>query len=98
MNYLIGRAPDMESRLPWAEHRNRQDDPKPITRREDGMQVIVNGIGPSVLDGHLWAFLNLSLNNQGGLFQNCLRRIWGFTPQQDPHHAVAHWNELAQYC
>ena len=28
------------------------------------MQATVNGIDPSVLDGHLWAFLNLNLTHQ----------------------------------
>ena len=45
-------------------HRNRQEDSKPITTRDVDMQVIVNGIGPSVLDGHLWAFLGLKFTNQ----------------------------------
>ena len=64
MNYLIGRAPDIESLLLWAEHRSRQDDPKPIHRNEVDTQATVNGIDPSVLDGHLWAFLNLNLTHQ----------------------------------
>ena len=63
-DYLIGRAPDMDSLLRWAEYRNRQEDPKPITRKDVDMQVTVSGIDPSVLDGHLWAFLNLNLTNQ----------------------------------
>ena len=31
MNYLIGRAPDMQHLLQWAESRNVGPDPKPIT-------------------------------------------------------------------
>ena len=61
MNYLIGRDPDIESLLLWAEHRSRQDDPRPIQRNEVDAQSTVNGIDPSVLDGHLWAFFNLNL-------------------------------------
>ena len=50
--------------LQLAELRNRQDDPRPITRREVDLQVTVNGVDSSVLDGHLWGFLNLNLTNQ----------------------------------
>ena len=64
MNYLIGRAPDIESLFLCAEHRSRQDDPRPIQRNEVDAQSTVNGIDPSVLDGHLWAFLNLNLTHQ----------------------------------
>ena len=52
MNYLIDRAPDMESLLQGAECRNRQEDQEPITRRDVDMQVTV-GIDPSILEGHL---------------------------------------------
>ena len=33
MNYLIGRAPDIQHLLQWAESRNHGSDPKPITSR-----------------------------------------------------------------
>ena len=64
MNYLIGRAPDIESLLLWAERRSRQEDPKPIHRNEVDSQVTVNGVDPSVLDGHIWAYLNLNITHQ----------------------------------
>ena len=82
MNYLTGRAPDMESLLQWAGYRNRQDDPKPITRRDVDMQVTVNGIGPSVLDGHLWAFHNLNLTNQAKEVFNHVPCIHGMEVRQ----------------
>ena len=64
MNYLIGRAPDIEGLLRWAESRNLQQDPPPISRTEVNLQVTPNGVDPSVLDGHLWGFLNLNLTGQ----------------------------------
>ena len=36
----------------------------PIQRHEVDRQTTVNGVDPSVLDGHLWAFLNLNLTHQ----------------------------------
>ena len=64
MNYLIGRAPDIQSLLQRAEARNLQTDPQPISMTEVGMLSTANGVDPNVLDGHLWAFLNLNLTGQ----------------------------------
>ena len=64
MNYLIGRAPDMLELLQWAESRNVGSDPKPITSADVRVLTTVNGVDPNVLDGHLWAFLNLNLTGQ----------------------------------
>ncbi len=54
VNYLIGRAPDIQSLLQWAEARNLQTDPRPITMTGVGMLSTVNGVDPDVLGGHLW--------------------------------------------
>jgi hypothetical protein len=51
----------MQSLLQWAEYRNRTENPLPIIRADVDAQITVNGIGPAVLDGRLWAFLNLNL-------------------------------------
>ena len=48
MNYFIGRAPDIESLLLWAEHRSRQGDPRPTFRNEVDSQATANGLDPSV--------------------------------------------------
>ena len=39
-------------------------DPRPITSADVSMLTTINGVDPNVLDGHLWAFLNLNLTGQ----------------------------------
>ena len=77
LNCLIGRAPDMQSLLQWAEYRNRTENPLPIIRADVDAQVTVNGIDPTVLDGHLWAFLNLNLTGQAKELSNNVPSMHG---------------------
>ena len=65
MDYFIGRAPGIHSILLWAGSRNRQGGAPPTTRGDVDAQRTVNGVHPSVLDGHLWAFLSLNLTWRG---------------------------------
>ena len=56
MNYLIGRVPDIQSLLVWAESRDHGENATPIIRKEVDEQFTVNGVDPPVLGGHLRAF------------------------------------------
>ena len=64
MNYLIGRAPDMQHLLQWAGSRRVRSDPKPTTSADVSILNTINGVDPNVLHGHLWAFPNLNLTGQ----------------------------------
>ncbi len=84
MKYLIGRAPGIETLLKWAESRNLQRDPQPIDRNEVGVQTTPNGVDPSVLDGHMWGFLNLNLTGQA-------KEIFNNVP---PMHGLEVWRRV----
>ena len=60
----IGRAPGIQSLLHWAGPGDLREDQQPITKPDVGTQQTVNGVHFDVVDGHLWAFLDLHLTGQ----------------------------------
>ena len=102
VNYLIGRPPDTQHLFQYAESRNVGSEPKPITSADVSGLTNVNGVDPNVLDGHLWAFLNLNLTGQAkevfnnvtvmhGLEvwrRNLAYRHWSTRPSRPAHYRM----------